>query len=117
MEKKRSVGVTIFGIFALLFSFAYIIEIYVSRLLQARLCLIMGISFLISGIFLFSLRNWACILFLFATGAQSVIYIIFNFNNQSMTIFERIPGFLIATSPFLISLFFFTRPKVREQFK
>jgi len=117
MEKKRSVGVMVFGILALLFSFAYLTEISIlSKVLDTKIVVLMGFGFLISGIFLLKLKNWARILFLFTAGAQSLVYIWWNFTVKR-DFLEHLVLLFVAILLFLIFYYFFTRPKIKEQFK
>lgn len=119
MKKKRSVGVTIFGIFAIMFSFAYLTEIQrLSKVIDLKIVVIMGISFLVFGIFILKLKNWARILFLFVIGGQSLIYVSWGFaHGANKGFLEYFVMLIVAVFLFLVSLYYFTRPKVKEQFK
>ena len=131
MEKKRSVGVFVCGIIAIVISL-YLLYAYITLSDMPppdRISLIMpgiiAISFFISGIFILRLKNWARILFMIQmvyyvfVGLRGVTYIlsiekIFKGHISQMS---WLAWLLLFFLPSVSSIYYLTRPKVKEQFK
>lgn len=136
MQKKRSAGLTICTRIIAISSIAYgLLGFYlISRFIMATLkwglrpnfgmnilYLILALLSILSGISLFRLRNWGRILF--------IAFLIFNVVCLAIRCYyihlERIRGFyknsylgVSLTMVFLFLLiFFFSRPRVKEQFR
>ena len=141
MVKKRSVGVTIFGTIITTFGglpiLAYIISVIlcgtmnkaidiwawrnnsISRTLSTYLTCI---AFFIIGLGVLKLKNWSRILLIILMSMNIVAAVaglclaITNVFNKSLTIPEI--GFkFISLLICVFVIFFFTRPKVKEQFR
>jgi hypothetical protein len=144
-EKKRSVGVTVFGIIGLLLSLFHLIFVGLSlRLLiesvQLKFLLIRFLPTAVAGfflgicaIFVLRLRNWARIMYLISIPVIVLIaywscrflnimgyfvydwtlaYKLWKFSGSALILLGTINIF-----HFLAALVFFTRPKVKEQFR
>lgn len=120
MERKRSIGITLFGTFALILGLVMLTVS--SRMMMYHLTLyttvyvIASLSFIGSGIFMFKRKNWARRLFLVLltinvfTGTQGYYF--------GLLLVKSLFVYLIFSfSPFVLSLYYLTRPRVKEQFK
>jgi len=137
MEKKRSVGVTIFGIIVIIVSIFEILSGFVGG---TMICLVagvkphaifigvmflftmIGIMYLIGGFGILSLKYWARNLILLVSFFKSILIILSLFLGIKVVIKE--PAAALYFIPQIIVLFllisilyFLTRPKVKEQFK
>ena len=132
MEKKRPIGVTVFGIIGMVFyAFIFLLAAFGSFLGNASLSdsvfafisLLFGISLVISGIFIIMLRRWARILFIFQmcligtlAGLWLIIAIITKQIDNSLIFFLTFVIFFLFLLP-ICCIYYLTRPKVKEQFK
>lgn len=144
MKKKRSVGVTVFGVvgiaiglwiiigFAMLSSFAtgiYTTSSCVDLLVQFFYA-ILALGFTVCGASILTLRHWARILFLSFMGVYSLLGLVPLY---FVTVINAAYGggiihigplmfflgvyLVVFGLPTVLSFIFFTRPKVKEQFK
>lgn len=140
MEKKRTVGVIVFGIIGISIGLAAIlIHVIINQNSSSWSLspfslpyLIAAINFIVSGISMLKLRNWGRILFLwlmiiyalFGLFGALFLYIFYPpFYDRSyeskMTIRSISVGFYFAVFllPSITSIYYFTRHKVKEQFR
>jgi len=127
MENKRSIGVTFFGWFYLIINSASILRMLFwppKKESYFILTLVSCGAFLICGIYLLKLKEIArkaiIILNLIFTACLTFCLLFFSFaiqfyqeNNKVVLLLNS----LILCSAFIIPIIFFTRPKVKEQFK
>ena len=131
MGKKRSVGITAFGVVMFLFSIFSIFYgliffprplLELSERIARLLILVSGIVYFMDSIFIFKLRKRARILIIYYS-----IFLLFYFIPLFLNyiFYEWDPGLwkeviAISISPYIIFplffIIFFTRPKVKEQF-
>ncbi len=143
MEKKRSVGIIVFSILAivagLLLCRSAIINLvivtsihydpspapYTEKVIeqiQATIQLVFGLSCIISGIFLVLLKKWAKNLFLFLmlvwlfAGPWFTRYYFLRIESKAIDFVWLFWAFLFFVFPSLIAFCYFTRPKVKRQF-
>ena len=116
MEKKRSVGVTIFGWYFILVNLIALLiirllrpEDFLNNLTERPIVIVRLIVYLIIGIGILKLKNWARI----GTIVIGIFYIIAA---PVAILTANIVGILFLLSG-ISMLYFFTRPKVKEQFK
>lgn len=140
MDKKRSIGVTIFAIIGLIFSgilsfvtslfyiygsFKAINDSFVLVRFGAITSQILLISFIqffvaigliIASLNLFKLKEWSRKLFLCL---NTVLFFLVSALNPRITKFTKdsIIELAISSIYYLVFIYFFTRPKVKEQFK
>ncbi len=136
MAKKRSVGVTVFGIVAIIISVLHVLPciLILTTTYQIRLgdiilvisIALIGFAFGFSGIFLLRLKNWARILFMFQMVYLAVILIAFRpfcflmwlMKSGIEDCLKSLFAWLVClVLPCSIFIYFFTRPKVKEQFR
>ncbi len=131
MEKKRSVGVTIFGllivaggIIALLYNFNFlrkmpVLEGVTSSSLKAFAitCNVLLFSSLIYGIGVLLLKGWARAMLIIINIAVLIVYPSSIFILKIPYVYLNKIAVAISLGFPLALLYFFTRPKVREQFK
>ena len=114
MKKKRSAGVTIFSVIIIVVSVMFFVLLLLypyGNKFENLFFTAFSTSQLICGISILKLKNWARILFI-------CLMIILGFWMMPMLIkdFRTFPAnlwFIFAA----VSIFFFTRSKVKEQFK
>jgi hypothetical protein len=133
MVKKRSAGVTIVGVYAIIISF-FLLYIYISVILLPSvnfiaplMNIIIAISIGMSGIFILRLKNWARILFIFQMiywviigmrGVHALFILDFSGIGKGNNYPNAWIGFgIFSLLPAIIIIYFFTRPRVIEQFK
>ncbi len=126
--KKRSLGVTVFGALSMFLGgsmlWGFVSEFMILYLLDAFVVMraLAAIGFIISGLFIFQLHNWARLLFLFLMGLNVYTALHGVYFGTPVAVIPGKEGlyvpmfFLIALLPFCITLYFFTRPSVRAQF-
>jgi len=137
MEKKRSVGVTVFGIIMIIVG---ILGILSSLVGGSMICSIagvkphaiflgvgflfttIGIMYLIGGFGVLSLKPWARNLTLLLSSFNSILIILMLLGTVKVIVKDPIA--ILYCIPQILLLFlligiiyFFTRPKVKEQFK
>ena len=128
MEKKRSVGVTIFSVIMIIAGIVLIFATYSVPLIiesfmptaMLSLCII-----IIVGIYILKRKNWARILVLWVTSLWVIVGLLTTYSSifktampGSKLVVNIVADFLIwHFLPFVTTFYFFTRPKVREQFK
>ena len=147
MEKKRSRGVTIFGVLAIILSLVHLLPlVFYFLFLAGGICLIilplsalflnifLGFAWLVAGIGCLRLEDyWGRIPMLFISVfvlSKDILFGIFTFRqniDSIMNIYQEISRqqvlavgiiYFLLEAAFLISLIvFFTRPKVKEQFR
>jgi len=143
MEKKRSAGVIVFGIIGIiiglviLYWFVHMLRISIlytfhrpnilSRLLTLFFFSTTGISFVVCGISILKLKNWARILIMPLMVIYSILgsyityaWIILQYPDDPILFKFVLPvgSYLVFfLAPLIISIYFFTRSKVKEQFK
>ena len=134
MEKKRSRGVVFFGVISefyggLLLLVGYSGDVY-RQFNPDKLSLIrtvVAVGFIVSGLFLLRLKNWARICFLTLMGLNMIAGLYRIYFGGILTVISS-PGedslsayfsnfAVFSIVPFIITLYFFTRPKVKEQFQ
>jgi hypothetical protein len=149
LKKKKPIGIAIMGwlysifgswkILSLIFLIFYLIKtgrIYGYPELPANLFLtlrdyivnmVLPIAFLISGIGVLQLKNWARILFIIVTGIGLITTLHVLFLSTKLTNLGAYPfygseranlfniGFTFML--FVIPIYYLTRPKVKEQFR
>ncbi len=146
MEKKRSLGIIICGLLAIIIGLLELygcLEFYNWSSLDKELLqldslklvtfIIIAISFLVSGIFILKLRNWARILFMILMVywvifgllklfiphiidkilLPSTVEVVYKYFELS----DLLIYFIWYGLPAIGSIYFLTRPKVKEQFK
>jgi len=133
MEKKHLMGIKACGIEALLISllllFAYF-SLLALPSMNLRFLIIpisIAIGFGVSGIFIFKLKNWARILFMFQMMYWAILGLkgvraFYILDLSEMVKADNYPeswlGWLIFfIFPASASIYFLTRPKVKEEFK
>lgn len=131
MTGKRSIGVTLFGVSAIVLGLLTLLS-EVMELIDVQDADYIGNSFyvvfltqilyaftlILSGIFILKLRNWARILFLLFMGLRLFQGMAGLYSNRHSFLAVMLPLFLVFNLLlFIISLYFFTRPKVKTQFK
>jgi hypothetical protein len=133
MDKVMSKGVRFFGIVSLLFG-AILLAGYFGGGYSLfdfgmfnLIRLIATIGFILSGLFILKLKNWARITFLILMGFNMLAGLYGVYFGCPLTVipgkgdvFLRVylPTFgVLSFLPFIISFYYFTRPKVKEQFK
>jgi len=133
MEKKRLIGITIFSsylVFAGLIGFSSMIEIIrrgiyfkathpdVTGLGLGRHHVLVFIyfPFIIGGIFTFFRRNWARKLLVAMCSLLCVDSIYYTYSAMSWRKVDWMEYILVSTVT-IFPIIFFTRPKVKEQFK
>ena len=131
--KKRSKGVIFFGVLSSLIG-AMLLASYFGGGFSLfdldsfnLLRLTATIGFILSGLFILNLKNWARILFLVLMGVNMFGGLYGTYFGFPLTVVPvsgngflnvYFPTFLIGSFlPFMISIYFFTRPKVKEQFR
>jgi hypothetical protein len=132
MEKKMSAGIAAVGIYAIIISF-FLLYVYISlmllpsgKFLVLLIPIIIAISIGLSGIFILRLKNWARILLMFQMvywifiGIRGV-HVLFILSSSGIGKGSNYPnawtGFgIFFLLPAIIVIYFFTRPKVKEQF-
>jgi hypothetical protein len=129
MEKKRLVGVTVFGIVSLLVStyllFFMPIPLYgVPRFIRPLLNFSICIGYIIIVINLLRLKDWARKLYLFfqilcLISASVLLYVFLVLSWGSLDIKSLLVSivFLLLYGYLIGSMYYFTRPKVKEQFR
>lgn len=125
MEKKRSIGVTVFGISLLLIAGIYITVVIVdflqpmthyenSRYDRLNIALLLLWALLIiSSIGILKLKNWARIISLLITWIVCTPIVLCSPMAGKDAYMYFIPGLLII----VLITFFLTHPKVKEQFR
>jgi len=138
MEKKRSIGVTIFslylvivGVLSSFFSIQVIIRLIhsgaISRMIDSGtisaqngtlfIRTIVFIAFIVGGVFVYLRKNWArrmMVIICSIYGTLSVsVYIYYNLLTELPIWFFSLMIFMTYIFPIV----FLTRPKVKEQFK
>ncbi|MGD0336517.1 MAG: hypothetical protein ABSB18_05390 [Candidatus Omnitrophota bacterium] len=135
MEDKRSKGITNFGMFIIICALSSLF----SRLIESRLTIypaILAILLLILGIYILKLKEWArkAIIYYSIYSIISVFFIMVAYklglplrgsDLRDITATYQTPvmkivviSVLIITNLLsLLIIYFFTRPKVKEQFK
>jgi len=131
MEKKRSNGVSLFASFALIWGLILIPtivrEIMFSIGVYAIFLLVGSLSLICAGVFMFRLKNWARLLFLIIMTINAFMGLQGVYFGSPLTIATQ-PGvetksfylntfLIISLFPLALSLFYFTRKKVKDQFK
>lgn len=149
MEKKRSIGITIFAIVGFIFSgilsfvtsliyihgslkvikqtmfpqtaFDYltyskhgvtIVGIFIVSIMM----LVAGLGLMISSVYLFKLKDWSRKLFLYLNTILFFLSVALNPRLAKLTR-ESLTELFISSIYYLVFIYFFTRPKVKEQFK
>lgn len=126
MEKKRSVGISIFAILMILDAAIFI-------LIRSSVGFIaIGLPIIVCAIGILMLKDWArkatiwvyAIYMFFSIIGVSLIFTILpepklppNVNLEAIKYLLAILTVIFGLGRFLISLFFLTRPRVKEQFK
>lgn len=144
MDMKRSVGITVFSILAIvagLLLCGNAIRHLTEKRIEDKVCtssecyaddvreqiqltirLVFGLSCIISGIFLAMLKNWAKNLLLFLTLIWSFVgpwftrYYFLWIESKAIDFVWLFWNFFVFILPSLIAFYYFTRPKVKEQF-
>lgn len=140
MEKKRPVGVIVFGIIGIIIGSAvlfYLSMLEINPEIRSRnflfpLHLTVGISFIVSGIAMFKLRNWGRILFLWLMIIYSLfglviafVFYILSYRPYDPQMYRFVYEFGLPVGiyvaffllPSVTSIYYFTRHKVKEQFR
>lgn len=133
---KRSIGITVFGIAGIIYGSLILLGIlcykgYIGSIPSYMMSIILiltffGISFVISAIYILRLRNLArfvfiCLMIFYLLAGVLPAYVLIIMELADVGIFAA--SFLIAVYllffllPSLASIVFFTRPKIKEQFK
>jgi len=129
--RKRPVGVVVFGIIAIIigsiifYSIIPLTKFTYPFYLHSLPYFIVAILFILSGVGILKLKNWARILFfllmiiwsffgLQASRYMQVYYLIYRKSHSLGPIIGWVVYFLL---PSLAAFYYFTRPKVKEQFK
>lgn len=141
MDKKRSIGVTIFGIIVTLFGGLPIVGLLILFLVsigkddivkiltlkndsisQTLFLFLAYLFFLISGIGILKLKNWARVILItlisinFIASLIGLCFSIIKALKGNINLFYIISAF-ISLLIFVFVVYFFTRPKVKGQFK
>lgn len=129
MDKKRSIGVTVFSVLSIIIGLAVLtfnIRVLASRPIGSMVILacLFGLACIISGIFLIRLKAWARNLFLVSMliwsflGAYSLTG---RFAAPGRKLFIDFSDLVIVSIffilPAVLSFYFFSCPEVRKQFK
>jgi len=123
MEKKRSVGVMIFSVLLFILFLFSIWYFFGSTGFDRLFCLIMIITCSIASYGIYALKRWARIL-VFCIASLLIMYfvggliLVYFSNGEGRAYFAAI---LYTYLPFILfgiaSIYFFSRPKIKEQFK
>lgn len=126
---KPSIGVRVFGVSAILigllvaaapiseFMIVYNLNIYVVLVLGA------AILFVIAGVGVLKLKNWARVLLLCLLGLNMVMGLSGMYLGVPLAVvpgaeWVYLPTFLVSSLlPFAVALGYFARPKIRRQFQ
>lgn len=133
MGKKRSVGVTILGVIGIVIGLWHSIRVvgivllspkgFFANLSTMSTGLIIAISFIISAVAILQLKHWAPKLFLSTAVVCSLLISYFlAILSLPVTLITLLTYFVIywlifSFLPLLLLFIYFTRPKVKEQFK
>lgn len=127
MEKKRSKGITIFGWIYILFSVCGLMTLIAGILegqgiLYIFAMLVEIILFLAIGIGLLKLKEWARKFVVYSNIIVILLFIsrtiwLYVVSPESPLFPIGIMAIFTAVPILLLIIYFFTRPKVREQFK
>lgn len=132
MREKRSIGVTVLGIVSIILGLLglrmpvyYILhgfEYSLSNLLWISFPIVLAIALFVCGVAMFQLKHWAPKLFL-SLMAVVLFYISYILAVVSLVhplgpllIASVVIWLLISLLPISLLFFYFTRPKVKEQF-
>ena len=128
MAGKRSIGVTAFGLVAILLGalvaagpirelLTYELNLYVALGISA------GMLLMVSGVFILRRRSWARWLFLGLMGGNTVLGLQGVYYGVPLAVVPGVewiywPAFLLLSLlPFVVAVYYFTRPYVKDQFK
>lgn len=141
MKEKRSIGIGIFTFFNILcginaivleIGFIYFFNDMFRRMMIAPLDLIsvqvfssifslifIGILLIVSNVNLLKFKNWARRLSLIAWTAFfcHVILLVFLNSNKLISAMKYLIPIILGLVYFLAQVYYFTRPKIKEQFK
>ena len=130
MEKKRSIGVTLFSIYFIIIGMGSLVLIYLKPNWTAShqyYYVVYNIILLVLAVYVFQLKEWARKWIIYLQILDVVIVSIFLI--QQGTLPANLPitpalRIFVLVSPFValmvapaVSIYFLTRPKVKEQFK
>jgi len=125
MEKKRSIGVTIFGYLTLICAVWWISNIIRIIVTQGEVESYESMPFYLIGaiinialsVGILKLKNWARLIFLWLFGIGSIGMFLGGLWMGGDNLLLVILSSSIFLLPGALFIYFFTRPKVREQFK